>query len=340
MGITNSGAFPKQVDRTIVDMFYDQFVSYKPLWPALMKKSKAPKGQDYTRADLAGLGSQLRETGEGEAVDYDVPSEGNKVQRFYKKYTLGFQVTEEMLEDELFDKMSKMSASLAKCANYTIESKVWALFNGAFSGGGTLGKDGQALIIGTHKSIRSPTVNANINLIVGDLDTTTLQQAFEFFQTITGEDDLPAQTMLSKLIVPLSEQWKAAELLKATGRVFDSGSLISSTYAPTGDRSKPAYNAGLNNQGTAGYPSYPGMNLMNPNQNVVSSWDYIPSRFLTDADAWFAISDEFDGEVLFKRDVTLQSADDVATGNRLYRASTRFLPHIEEYRFICGSAGV
>ena len=331
MGIINSGAFPKQVDRTIVDMFYDQFVTYKSLWPSIMKKSKAPKGQDYTRADLAGLGSQLRETGEGEAVDYDVPSEGNKVQRFYKKYTLGFQVTEEMLEDELFDKMSKMSASLAKCANYTIEAKVWALFNGAFSGGGTLGKDGLALIINTHKTIRSPTVNANLNLITGDLDTTSLQQAFEFFQTIVGEDDLPAQTNFSKLIVPLGEQWKAAELLKATGRVFDSG-----------DRATGYYNKGsVNNSSPAnqGYPQGSPPNMLNPNMNVVSNWDYIPSRFLTDADAWFAISDEFDGEVLFKRDVTLQSADDVATGNRLYRASTRFLPHIEEYRFICGSAG-
>ena len=182
MGITNVGAFPRQVDRTIIDMFYDQFTTYTPMWPLLMSKAKAPKGADFTRADLAGLGSQLRETGEGEAVDYDVPSEGNKVQRFYKKYTLGFQITEEMLEDELFDKMNKMSASLAKCANYTIEAKVWALINGAF--GTTLGKDGQYLISNAHKTLRSPTVTANTNLITGDLDTTTLQQAIEFFQTI------------------------------------------------------------------------------------------------------------------------------------------------------------
>jgi hypothetical protein len=329
MGITNVGAFPKQVDRTIINMFFDQFTAYKPMWPLIMSKAAAPKGQDYTRADLAGLGSLLRETGEGEAVDYDVPSEGNKVQRFYKKYTLGFQVTEEMLEDELFDKMSKMSQSLAKCANYTIESKVWALFNGAF--GTTLGKDGQYLISNAHKTIRSPATTANTNLITGDLDTTSLQQAIEFFQTIVGEDDIPAQAVLSKLIVPLQEQWKAAELLKATGRVFDSS-----------DRNTGYYNRGaVNNSSPAnqGYPQGTPPNMLNPSMGIAPSWTPFMCRFLTDTDAWFATADEFDGEVLFKRDVTIQSADDVATGNRLYRASTRFLPHIEEYRYICGSAG-
>ena len=329
MSITNVGAFPRQIDRTIIDMFYDQFTTYTPMWPLLMSKAKAPKGADFTRADLAGLGSQLRETGEGEAVDYDVPSEGNKVQRFYKKYTLGFQITEEMLEDELFDKMNKMSASLAKCANYTIEAKVWALINGAFAT--TLGKDGQYLISNAHKTLRSPTVTANTNLITGDLDTTTLQQAIEFFQTIVGEDDLPAQTTFSKLFVPLQEQWKAAELLKATGRVFDSS-----------DRTTGYYNKGaVNNSSPAnqGYPQGAPPNMLNPSWGLAPSWTPYMCRFLTDADAWFAVSSDFDGEVLFKRDVTIQSADDVATGNRLYRASTRFLPHIEEYRFICGSAG-
>jgi hypothetical protein len=80
-------------------------------------------------------------------------------------------------------------------------------------------------------------------------------------------------------------------------------------------------------------------NYMNPAMGVVQAWNYLPVRYLTDDDAWFALSGSFDGEVMFKREPKLQSADDVTTGNRLYRTSTRFLPMVNEYRYICGSAG-
>jgi len=326
MPITNSKAFPLQLDRTIVDMFYDNFTAQEPLWKKLMKKTKGPKGADYVRADLAGLGSYLREAAEGEAVEYDVPSEGKKITRTYKKYQLGFQVTEEMLEDELHDKIKSMSSSLGKAAAFTIEARVWALFNSAFGTTVSTAKDGKAIIASNHASIRSGTTTSNV--ISGDLDTTTLQQAWEYFQNLTGEDDLPIGAVLKMLVVPLAEQWKAAELLKSTGRVFDSG-----------DRAAGLYNKGLVDSGGTKYAPQAGMNMLNPSMNVVSSWDYMPVRYLTDSDMWFAIGDLFDGQVMFKRDVTMQSADDVATGNRLYRCSTRFVPFIDECRGICGSQG-
>lgn len=325
MALTNSKAFPLQLDRQIVDMYYDQFTSMELLWNKLMKKTKAPKGADWSRADLSGLGASLREAGEGEAVEYETPREGNKIVRYFKKYQLGFQITEEMLEDELHDKMKSMSAGLAKAAQFTIEAKVWALFNAAFGTTVSLAKDSKAIIANDHATLRGTTIN---NLILGDLDTTTLQQAMEFFQTLHSEDDVPMTEYLKTLVVPISEQWKAADLLKSTGRVWDSGSVAA------------VKNQGLNNATTAGYPAHESNNLLNPSMGVVQSWNYLPVRYLTDADAWFALSGNFDGEVMFKREPKLQSADDVTTGNKLYRTSTRFLPMINEYRCICGSQGV
>lgn len=324
MAIINSKAFPLQLDRTIVDMYYDQFTSAEVLWNKIMKKTKAPKGADWSRADLSGLGGSLREAGEGESVEYQVPLEGNKITRYYKKYQLGFQVTEEMLEDELFDKMKAMAAGLARAGQYTIEAKVWALFNSAFGTTVSTAKDGKAIIANNHTSLSGRTIN---NLILGDLDTTTLQQAMEYFQSLYSEDDVPITEYLKTIIVPIGEQWKAADLLKATGRVWDSGSVAATK------------NQGLNNATSPGYPAYQGFNLMNPSAGVVQSWNPVTSRYLTDTDAWFALSSNFDGEVMFKRDLKLQSGDDPTTGNKLYRTSTRFLPMINEYRHICGSAG-
>ena len=320
MAIVNSKAFPYQLDRSIVDMYYDQFTTMDLLWNKIMKKSKAPKGADWSRADLSGLGAALREAGEGEAVEYQVPLEGNKITRYYKKYQLGFQITEEMLEDELFDKMKSMSAGLAKASQFTIEAKVWALFNNAFVTTYSTAKDGKAICADDHASLNGTTID---NKVAADLDTTSLQAAMEFFQSLKSEDDVPITEYLKTLIVPIEEQWKAADLLKSTGRVWDgmtAGGVVavSSTGAPAStDR----------------------MNLMNPGMGVVQAWNYLPVRYLTDTDGWFALSGSFDGEVMFKREPKLQSADDVTTGNRLYRTSTRFLPMINEYRYIYGSAG-
>jgi hypothetical protein len=320
MAIVNSKAFPYQLDRSIVDMYYDQFTTMDLLWNKIMKKSKAPKGADWSRADLSGLGAALREAGEGEAVEYQVPLEGNKITRYYKKYQLGFQITEEMLEDELFDKMKSMSAGLAKASQFTIEAKVWALFNNAFVTTYSTAKDGKAICADDHASLNGTAID---NKVAADLDTTSLQAAMEFFQSLKSEDDVPITEYLKTLIVPIEEQWKAADLLKSTGRVWDGMTdggvvAISSTGAP----------ASTNR-----------MNLMNPGMGVVQAWNYLPVRYLTDTDGWFALSGSFDGEVMFKREPKLQSADDVTTGNRLYRTSTRFLPMINEYRYIYGSAG-
>lgn len=322
--IANSKAFPYQYDRGIVDMFYDSFTTYPLMWQKVFKKGKAPKGADYTRADLSGLGATLREVGEGEAVQYEVPLEGNKVTRYYKIYQLGFQITEVMLEDELFDKMKSMSSGLARAAQYTIEAKAWALFNTLTS---ALAKDGKALLANNHATLKGTTIN---NLSTADLDTTSLQQAHEYFQSLYSEDDVPITEFLGKLVVPLAEQWKATELLKATGRVMDSL-----------DRAAGNYNKGLVAATTSG-ASPSGVNapnMLNPSMGIMDAWEVVPCRYITDSDSWCALSKNFDGEVLFKREPTLQSADDLATGNRLYRTSTRFLPHIEEYRYMYGGVG-
>lgn len=320
MAIVNSKAFPYQLDRSIVDMYYDQFTTMDLLWNKIMKKSKAPKGADWSRADLSGLGASLREAGEGEAVEYQVPLEGNKITRYYKKYQLGFQITEEMLEDELFDKMKSMSAGLAKASQFTIEAKVWKLFNNAFATTYSTAKDGKAICAADHATLKGTAID---NKVEADLDTTSLQAAMEFFQTLVSEDDVPITEYLKTLIVPVEEQWKAADLLKSTGRVWDgmtAGGVVAITSSAAG---APA--------------STDRANYLNPSMGVVQAWNYLPVRYLDDADGWFALSGSFDGEVMFKREPKLQSADDVTTGNRLYRTSTRFLPMINEYRYIYGS---
>src|SRR5512136_960747 len=128
MPVQTSGRLPYQQDRNIIKMFYDEFTAEAPQWSALFKREAWPKGPSIVEADIAGLGGSLTEAAEGEAVEFDVGSEGNKVTRVPKKYQKGFQVTEEALEDELFGKIAQLPKSLARVAKNTIEVQCAGVF--------------------------------------------------------------------------------------------------------------------------------------------------------------------------------------------------------------------
>lgn len=327
MAIQTAGRLPYQQDRSITKMFYDEFTAFPPQWSALFKKEKWPKGPSIVEADIAGLGGSLTEAAEGEAVEFDVGTEGNKVTRVPKKFQKGFQVTEEAIEDELFGKIAQLPKSLARVAKNTIEVQCAAVLNGAF--GTSLGKDGHYLCYASHATTRGgSTIN---NLSTADLDTTSLQAAMQYFQTLVGEDDLPIQMFLRKLVVPISEQWKANELLRSTGRVFDTGGAV---YNGVPNKGLVNLNGGY----YAANGSF-GPNMLHPSMGVVPAWDVFTYHYLTDSDSWFALSGDADLRCVFKREVRLEKADDVHTGNTVYRCSTRFLPFMNEYRGIYGSAG-
>lgn len=330
MAVTTTRLLPNQLDKEIESMFYDSFTRSPPLWSRFMKRTKWPKGYGWTTAALAGLGGTLTAAAEGEPTMYDVPSEGNKITRYPLKFQKGFQVTEEMLEDELFDKINALPGSLARVATNTIEVRNALLWNNPNSTTYNTTDDGKAMCANDHHTLRSPAGTAYDNYVSADLDTTSLQAAMQWFQNLVGEDDLPIDCFLSKLMVGLNDQWKANELLKATGRVFDTAN---------GDMNRGlVYNStGL----TYETPSANfGPNMLNPSMGVVSQWDIIVNRYLIDTDSWFGLSNLFNGEIAFKREAKMQSADEIGTGNRIYRCSMRFLPIVREWRGLYGSVGV
>jgi hypothetical protein len=332
MALTTSKIVPYQQDRSIEQMFYRALTAAPPLWPKFMSKTKFPKGAYYKAGDMAGLSGAMPQGYEGEAVQYDVPTEGNVRTRYPVKFHKGFQYTEEAQEDDYFGNILKLSASLSDCARYTIETQVATIFNNPTSTTYAPTKDGLAMAANAHYTLTSPATNGFDNYVSADLDTTSLQACMQFFQTLKNEEDMPMDAYLKYLMVSIDDQWKAQELLKSTGRVFDTGPSSSNPGYP---------NKGLvNNGGTLYAPnSNFGPNLLAPGYGYVPSWDVIVNRFLTDADSWFGLSNLFDGQVMMKRDIRLDAADDLATGNRLYRCSLRFKAFVDEWRGVYCSVG-
>ena len=77
----------------------------------------------------------------------------------------------------------------------------------------------------------------------------------------------------------------------------------------------------------------------NPSYGMVPGWKVIVSRYLTDSDAWFMLSDKHDFRLVFKKKPTMDKSDDFDTGNRLYKVTTRFAAFANQYKGCYGNQG-
>lgn len=115
------------------------------------------------------------ESAEGVSTTYDDPSQGYKSQLVNKKYTLGFKVTREMVDDDQYAEISKLSKALAQSVGDTIETLGANILNNGFSGGAA-GADGEQLFSTAHKYGNGSTYSNRI-ATAADLSMTSYEQA-------------------------------------------------------------------------------------------------------------------------------------------------------------------
>ncbi len=315
--IGNTKAFPLQLDKTIDKMFYNEWRRRQRYYTAIFKEEDAPRGADYTEATISELGLP-REIGEGQGVEFDVPNEGNKVTRYYKKYGLGTQLTEEMIQDELHGKWKQIPPSLADSMIERQEFLAASVLDGGFST--VTGEDGNPLFYATHTTLKG---GATIdNLLSGDLSTTTIQAAFSYGDTLVGENGFIRPVRPVGIVCHPSNRWVIQEILKAENRVF--------TYS---DADKGLVDTGITASGVNA------LNPLNPKYGLVSDWKVFLNPYLTDQDAWYVLFENYDLRAYWKKRPTLESSGDFYTGNKIYKTTMRGTFFSNKYKLIAGSAG-
>lgn len=312
-GPMNRGAFPLQTDREIAKMLMKEYMDEPSTYDIIAKIADFPKGRYYSEAEISGLGP-LSAMGEGEAITFDVPVEGHKKTIQTVKFGKGFQHTDEMKTDELFDMVAKMAPTLARSAAFCREQNFWnACFNNGFAGGGATAWDAQP-IFGTHTLMKDGGTISNVG--AADLSDTSLRAAFDHFANLKDEAGMPVYIDPDLLIIPYQLRYMANDLLKATGRVWDS----------------PA--------GTMANSEKHFANSLNPSFNMVPKWDYKDVRYITDADSWFLVSKKHsDARFYWKKKPTVSSSDDFATDNTLYKLIMRFAAAVYDWKGMYGSPG-
>ena len=240
---------------------------------------------------------------EGSAIDYDNAQEAFTARYTHETIAMGFSVTEEAIEDNLYDSLSsRYTKALARAMAYTKQVKAATILNGAFSG--TTYGDGKALCVTDHPLVGGGT-NSNRPAVAADLNETSLEAAVIQLAGWTDERGLLIAAKPRKLVIPPALQFVATRLLDTEGRV-----------------------------GTADND----LNAIRNNGSIPEG--FTVNHYLTDTDAWFLTTDVPNGLKHFVRTPMSTSMDaDFDTGNSRYKARERYSFGVSDPLGIFGSPG-
>jgi hypothetical protein len=227
---------------------------------------------------------------EGSAIAYDNAQEAFTARYNHETIALGFSLTEEAIEDNLYDSLSaRYTKALARAMAYTKQTKAASVLNNGFSAGVYAGGDGVALFSTSHPLV-SGGVNSNTQSTPADLNETSLEAAVIQIAAWTDERGLLIAAKPKKLVVPPSLQFVATRLLETQLRVGttdnDINAIVNNGSIPEG---------------------------------------YTVNNYLTDTNAYFICTDVPNGMKHFVRTPLSTGMDgDFDTGNVRYKSRERY----------------
>ena len=226
---------------------------------------------------------------EGQAIDYDNAQEAWTARYNHETIALGFSLTEEAVEDNLYEPISaRYTKGLARAMAYTKQVKAASVLNYGFAAQVT-GGDGVALFSTAHPLVGGGT-NSNTPAVASDLNETSLENAVIQISQWTDERGLLIAAKPKKLIIPTQLQFVATRLLETKLRVGTTDNDI---------------------------------NAIENNGSIPEGWSI--NHWLTDVNAWFLTTDVPNGLKHFVR-VPLSTGNDgdFDTGNVRYKARERY----------------
>ena len=228
---------------------------------------------------------------EGSALAYDNAQEAWTARYNHETIALGFSLTEEAIEDNLYDSLSaRYTKGLARAMSYTKQVKAASVINNGFTNASAYyGGDGVPLFSTAHPLVNGGT-NSNRPSIGADLNETSLENAVIQIAAWTDERGLLIAAKPRKLIIPPALQFVATRLLETSLRVGTTDNDI---------------------------------NALKNNGSIPEG--YSVNHFLTDANGWYLTTDVPNGLKHFVRTPLSNSMDgDFDTGNVRYKSRERY----------------
>lgn len=242
---------------------------------------------------------------EGSVYTFDDPIPGSTLRFLHFTYALGFRVTEEMLEDDQYGIMNRMSKELANSAVQNKEVQGFSVLDNAFSTSFVGYTAGEALCQNTHTLLNGDTLD---NLVTGDFSQDALQEALELFEAFTDDRGFKVHVRAQSLIHSPGDIWEVNKVLK------------SELEANTADNN---------------------MNVI----RTMFGIEPMLVHHIADSDAWFLTAskgdiDSTEGARMYIRvNDRFRSDDDPLTGDAIFTGRHRISVGWGDFRWIVGSAG-
>ncbi|HEY6022403.1 MAG TPA: hypothetical protein VIY48_21850 [Candidatus Paceibacterota bacterium] len=279
------------------------FMSYKerPLEGSRLVNMQTSNRAYLEDFNMAGFGTLLQKPEGSKTVMRDILP-GNIKRYTFSTYSLGFRITREMLEDDLYGIFgNKFSRGLGVSARNNFEVVAASPFNNAFDTTVNGYVAGEALVSTSHALLGGGTAS---NRPASDVDFSlvALQAAIEHFHNLTNEEGLP---ML------LTPKW----VVHGPGNIWAVNQVLKSQFLPGGSQNDINYVAQLNLQPFL-------------------------SHYITDPDAWFVLADETDINYFDRVPPTFSNTDDFMTDDALFKVRRRNGAGFGGWRGVYGSPGI
>ena len=289
---------------------YSPRAGEKEEWRSLVEacgKVKPSKRAYEEAAYYAGFG-MVAGKGEGEAISYDEMVQGPTKRWTPRTFGLGCRITEELIEDSLYDdlptEMESFTRELGISAKETLNVLTFDVFNSGTATTSHTAGDGLAIFSAAHTLLRGGTWS-NLISPAADLSATTLQTALDNFENQKDDTGKWARNKAKNILVNPSNAWKAKELLN-------------SGYDP-----ESANNA---------------INVLKE-RNL----SLMVSPYYTDSDAFTLMSESAHSNAgliaILRRKITFAKDGDFATGDALFKVTFRYCVEINRPSNLYHSAG-
>lgn len=301
MSLINTGSFSKAlwpgVNRWYGKAYNDYPTEYDKIFD--VRKSTRNFEEDV---GISSFGLAIQKP-EGSPIQYDSERQGFISRYQHVVFALGFIVTREVMDDDLYDIVGQRKAQgLARSIRQTKEIFAANVFNRAFNGA-YVGGNGSPMIGNAQANVKGGTFS-NTLATAADLSEAAVEQAWIDIGGFTDDAGLLIAARPKTLVIPRQLEFEAARIFKSDLRV------------------------GTNN------------NDINAIKEMGRGFNIVVNHYLTDPDAWFLLTDVPNGPTFFeRRPDEFGMENDFDTENAKFKATSRYSVGWSDPRGIYGSPG-
>jgi hypothetical protein len=295
------GAFDDLIGPGARGVFVDEYDELEAVYPQWINVDTSGRAFEDELV-MTGLGIAV-EKPEGEPIAFDRPHFRGRVRFIHSGFGLGYEITREMVEDDLYGAINRDSAvNLARSMREAEEVSAHSLLNNSFSS--VMAYDAVPLVSTAHPGIGGLTF-ANRPAVDEDISVAALKSATERFMLMQTDRGIRIRMSPALLIVPTQSFWTVSEILGAE-------------FFPTG-----------------------AMGAETPNMTQKMGLMPLASPYITDSDAWWILAGKGRHTLkkYWRRTPDPEQGYDGRTQISWFGITARWSEGVRDWRGIDGSSG-